>query len=91
MERFKKLLRRCPQHNLTQAEQISKFYDGLLYSAKSNLDAAASGEFDALRPQAGWELIKKMAARAVNANSERQNRRSVFEVEAVNQLMASNK
>src|ERR1044072_2724031 len=90
-ERFKKMLRKCPQHNLNQAEQVSKFYDGLLYSAKSNLDAAANGEFDALLPQAGKELIDKMAARAINSNSDRQNRRSVFEVKAVNQLMASNK
>src|ERR1044072_8337836 len=90
-EHFEKMLRKCLQHNLSQAEQVAKFYDGLLYSAKSNLDAAASGEFDALQPQAGQELIEKMAARAVNTVSDRQGRRIVFEVEAVDQLMASNK
>ena len=47
-ERFKRLLRKCPQHGLSAAEQINKFYDGLLYSVKSTLDAAANGEFDAL-------------------------------------------
>lgn len=90
-ERFKKLLRKCPQHNLTQAEQIARFYDGLLYSAKATLDAAANGEFDALLPQAGQELIEKMAIRAMNANTDRQNRKSVFEVEAYDKIMASNK
>ncbi|MEX5523413.1 hypothetical protein, partial [Bacillus cereus] len=29
-ERFKKLLRRCPQHNLNQADRVARFYDGLL-------------------------------------------------------------
>src|ERR1044072_242021 len=90
-ERFKRLVRKCPQHNLAQAEQIAKFYDGLLYSAKSNLDAAARGQFDSLLPEDGRELIENMAARAMNADSDRQNRRSAFEVEAVDQLMASNK
>src|ERR1044072_198971 len=90
-ERFKKLLRKCRQHNLNQAEQVARFYDGLLYSAKSNLDAAANWEFDALQPQVGYDLIEKMAARAMNAISDRQGRRGVFEVEAYDQLMASNK
>src|ERR1044072_4556765 len=66
-ERFKKMLRKCPQHNLTLAEQVTKFYDGLLYSVRSSLDAAANGEFDAKSPQEGKELIEKMAARAVNS------------------------
>ena len=52
-ERFKRLLRKCPQHNMSKAEQVARFYDGLLYSAKSNLDAAANGEFDALHPKQG--------------------------------------
>src|ERR1044072_1959190 len=90
-ERFKKLLIKCPQHNMSKAEQVARFYDGLLYSAKSNLDAAARGEFDALQPQAGYDLIEKMAARAMNAVSDRQGRKGVFEVEAYDQLMASNK
>ena len=47
-ERFKRLLRNCPQHNLAEAEKIAKFYDELLYSVKSTLDAAANGEFHAL-------------------------------------------
>ena len=80
-----------PQHNMTKADQVARFYDGLLYSAKSNLDAAANGEFDALQPQAGYDPIEKMVARAMNAISDRQGRRGVFEVEAYDQLMASNK
>src|ERR1044072_955611 len=88
-ERFKKLLRKCPQHNLTLAEQVTKFYDGLLYSVRSSLDAAANGEFDAKSPQEGKELIEKMAARAVNSVSDRQVRNSAFEIEAVGQIMST--
>src|ERR1044072_5392915 len=49
-ERFKRLLRKCPQHGFSEAEQINKFFDGLLYYVKSTLDAAARGEFDAFPP-----------------------------------------
>ena len=57
---------------------------------KSTLDAAARGEFDALPPQAGKELIEKMAARVVNTVSDRQEVKRVFEVEAVDQIIVSN-
>src|ERR1044072_6331824 len=70
-ERFKKMLRKCPQHNLTLVEQVTKFYDGFLYSVKSSLDAASNGEFGAKSPQEGKELIEKMAARAVNSAFDR--------------------
>ena len=58
---------------------------------KSTLDAVARGEFDALPPRAGKELIEKMAARAVNTVSNRQGAKNVFEVDAVNQIIASNR
>src|ERR1044072_6761466 len=87
-ERFKRLLRKCPQHGLSEAEQINKFFDGLLYYVKSTLDAAARGEFDAFPPHAGKELIEKMDARAVNTVSDRQGAKRVFEVETVDQMMA---
>src|ERR1044072_961294 len=90
-ECFKRLLRKCPQHNLSEAEQINKFYDRLMYSVKSTLDVAARGEFDALSPQAGNELIENMAARAVNTVSDRQSVKRVFEVEAVDKIIASNR
>src|ERR1044072_539425 len=90
-EHFKRLLRKCPQHGFSEAEQINKFYDGLLYSMKSTLDAAARGEFDALPPQAGQEVIEKMAARAVNTVYDRQGAKRVFEVDAVDQIIASNR
>src|ERR1044072_1689075 len=85
------MLRKCPQHGLSEAEQVTKFYDGLLYSVKSNFDAATQGEFDALPPQQGKELIEKMAARAVNTVSDRQSVKKVFEVDAVEQIIASNR
>src|ERR1044072_9730499 len=86
-ERFKRMLRKCPQHGLSEPEQVNKFYDGLLYSVKSNFDAAARGEFDALPPREVKELIQKMAARAVNTVSDRQSVKKVFEVDAMDQII----
>src|ERR1044072_7492871 len=58
---------------------------------KSNFDAAARGEFDALPPREGNELIEKMAARAVNTVSDCQSVKKIFEVDAVDQIIASNR
>ena len=43
-ERFKRLLRKCPQHNLSEVEKAAKLYDGILYNVKSTFDAAANGD-----------------------------------------------
>src|ERR1044072_6637179 len=91
LERFKRLLRKCPQHNLTLAQQVERFYDGLSDSARVNMDAAANGEFDSLPAQRGWDLINNMAARAMNSSSDRQNRREVMEIEAFDRMVDSNK
>src|ERR1044072_9648080 len=91
LERFKRLLRKCPQHNLSLAQQVERFYDGLSDSARSYLDAVTSGEFDSLSAQGGWELINKMAARAMNSSSDRQNRRGGMEIEAYDRMGESNK
>ncbi|XP_057432651.1 uncharacterized protein LOC130725440 [Lotus japonicus] len=90
-ERYKRLLRKCPQHNMSEAEKITRFYDGLLYSVKSTFDAAAKGEFDSLPPHEARMLIDNMAARAVNTISDRHTSKRVFEVEAVDQIIASNR
>ena len=58
---------------------------------KSTLDATSNGEFDALPPHAGKELIEKMTARVVNTVSDRQGVKRVFEVEVVDQIIASNR
>src|ERR1044072_2969441 len=91
LERFKKLLRKCPQHSLTLAQQVDRFYDGLSDSARANMDAAANGEFDALPAQRGWDVINNMAARAMNSSSDRQNRRGVMEIGAYDRMVESNK
>jgi hypothetical protein len=57
-ERFKKLLRKFPQHNLSQAKQVAKFNDGLLYYVNSTFDAVVNGEFDALPAQKETLQIK---------------------------------
>ena len=55
------------------------------------MDAAANGEFDSLSTQGGWDLINKMAARAMNFSGDRQNRRGVMEIEAYDRMIESNR
>ncbi|XP_073152752.1 uncharacterized protein [Henckelia pumila] len=59
--RFKKMLRMCPQHNLTQSQQTQTFYNGADPSVRSMLDAAANGCFFRKTPAEAWEIIGNMA------------------------------
>jgi len=53
-ERYKDLLRRCPQHGYPDWLQIQLFYDGLASSTKSILDATA-----------GWSIFFKECSRSL--------------------------
>jgi len=44
-ERFKEILRLCPHHGLEKWLIIHTFYNGLLFTTKMNVDAAAGGTF----------------------------------------------
>ena len=42
-DRFKELLRKCPQHGYELSAQVQIFYNGLNYSTKALVDAACGG------------------------------------------------
>ncbi|XP_073137106.1 uncharacterized protein [Henckelia pumila] len=58
--RFKKKLRMCPQHNLTQSQQTQTFYNGADSSVWSMLDATANGSLFIKTPADSWEIIGNM-------------------------------
>ncbi|XP_073120747.1 uncharacterized protein [Henckelia pumila] len=64
--RFKKILRMCPQHNLTHSQQTQTFYNGAdpsrgINSFSSMLDATANGCLFRKTPTEAWEIIGNMA------------------------------
>ncbi|XP_027172083.1 uncharacterized protein LOC113771713 [Coffea eugenioides] len=59
-ERFKKLCIRCPQYQISEQLLIQYFYEGLLYTDRSLIDAASGGVLMNKTPQDAWELIERM-------------------------------
>jgi len=60
-ERFKEMLRLSPHHCLEKWLIIHTFYNGLLYTTKMNVDAAAGGALMNKTYTAAYALIEDMA------------------------------
>ncbi|PWA55425.1 hypothetical protein CTI12_AA426800 [Artemisia annua] len=59
-ERFKSLLRKCPDHNILLLDQILTFYNGITPSDRDKIMLAAGGAFRRKTPQEAYDLIKNM-------------------------------
>src|SRR3954462_4400962 len=66
-ERYKDLLRRCPQHQLPKWMIVQTFYNGLHGNMQTMIDAAAGSSMNNKKPAEVFELIEAMA----NNNYER--------------------
>ncbi|XP_065634275.1 uncharacterized protein LOC136069533 [Quercus suber] len=60
-ERFKKLCASCPHHQISDQLLIQYFYEGLLPTNKSMIDAASGGALVDKTPEAARNLIVNMA------------------------------
>ena len=60
-KRFKKLLRKCPQHGLPVWLQVHILYIGLNQTTRQMIDAAVGGTLNAKTPEGSMELFKEMA------------------------------
>ena len=57
-ERFHELLRRCPHHRLTKWMQVHTFYNCLSASAKTIIDALASGALIKKTIDQAYEILE---------------------------------
>ncbi|GKA25759.1 reverse transcriptase domain-containing protein [Tanacetum coccineum] len=57
-ERFKGLLRQCPQHGFSELHQLDTFYNSLNSNDQDALDSAAGGNFLDKMPQEGLAIIE---------------------------------
>ncbi|KAK6115709.1 hypothetical protein DH2020_007978 [Rehmannia glutinosa] len=72
-ERFRDLLRRCPQHGFPEDQQLCFFYNGLMGQTRAFVDAAAGGALLARFPQDALNLLEQMAMNSYQWPSERSN------------------
>lgn len=76
-ERFRGLLRRCPQHGFSQEQQIIFFYSGLTHNTKRIVDVTAGGSFLNTYVEEATRIIEDMASNSYQWPTERQPSRRV--------------
>ncbi|KAG8503633.1 hypothetical protein CXB51_001807 [Gossypium anomalum] len=60
-ERYKDLLRRCPNHGLPLWLQVQTFYNGVNPSTRQLIDATAVGTLNNKTPEEAYEFIEEMS------------------------------
>ncbi|XP_075518300.1 uncharacterized protein LOC142552410 [Primulina tabacum] len=70
-ERYKELLRKCPNHGFEDWVQIELFYNGLNGQTRGTVDAAAGGTILAKSPEQAYDLLEQMTINSYQWPSER--------------------
>ncbi|XP_022863452.1 uncharacterized protein LOC111383569 [Olea europaea var. sylvestris] len=87
-ERFKDLLRRCPQHGFQKWVQIEIFYNGLNGQTRTMVDAAAGGILMAKIAEAAYALLDDIANNSYQWPSERSGVKKVAGLHEVDPITA---
>ncbi|XP_073049444.1 uncharacterized protein [Primulina eburnea] len=90
-ERYKELLRKCPNHGYAEWVQIELFYNGLDGPTRGNVDAAAGGTIFSKTPEEAYELLEQMTINSYQWPSERsgvQRTAGVYAVDPITSLTA---
>ncbi|XP_073154041.1 uncharacterized protein [Henckelia pumila] len=70
-ERYKEFLRKCPNHNFLDWEQIELFYNGLNGPTRISVDVAAGGSIFSKFPAEAYEMLEQMMINNYQWPSER--------------------
>ncbi|WRX25992.1 Retrotransposon gag domain - like 10 [Theobroma cacao] len=90
-ERFKEQLRRCPHHGIPDWLQVQTFYNGLVGSIKTTIDAAAKGALMSKNVADAYNLLEEMVSNNYQRPSERSSSRKAvgaYEIDTIGNLAA---
>ncbi|XP_073046176.1 uncharacterized protein [Primulina eburnea] len=90
-ERYKELLRRCPNHGFEDWVQIELFYNGLNGQTRTTVDAAAGGKIFAKSPSQAYNFLEQMTINSYQWPSERsgvQKTVGIYAVDPITSLTA---
>ncbi|XP_030483401.2 uncharacterized protein LOC115699997 [Cannabis sativa] len=90
-ERFKDLLRKCPNHGIVKWLQVHNFYTGLMSNTRTLIDATAGGDFMRKSANEAFELLEEMAITNQQWSTERGPTKKVagmHDVDAITKLTA---
>ncbi|XP_075489512.1 uncharacterized protein LOC142528355 [Primulina tabacum] len=90
-ERYKELLRKCPNHGFEDWVQIELFYNGLNGQTRGTVDAAAGGTIFAKSAEQAYDLLEQMTINSYQWPSERagvKRTAGVYAVDPITSLTA---
>ncbi|KAG9453559.1 hypothetical protein H6P81_006463 [Aristolochia fimbriata] len=87
-ERYKELLRKCPNHGIPRWMQMEIFYNGITVLTRSLIDVAAGGTMNKKTPNEVYELIEEMTSNTYQYPVERSARGRVSAVHNVDHVLA---
>ncbi|XP_024022414.1 uncharacterized protein LOC112091909 [Morus notabilis] len=90
-ERFKEMLRKCPQHGIEDWFQVQLFYNGLTGKTKAHIDAVAGGTILSKTPGDALNLFEDMAMNSCQWKNEQSTVKRVagiYDVDQTTSLMA---
>ncbi|MCH84438.1 reverse transcriptase, partial [Trifolium medium] len=93
-ERYKSMLRKCPNHGFDELTQIHIFRNGLLQQSKLLLDATAGGSLLSLSVADATAIIEKMALSDRQGEYNRnpsQRKPGILELDTSDDVLAQNK
>nr|KYP46005.1 hypothetical protein KK1_032389 [Cajanus cajan] len=92
-ERFKSLLRKCPNHGFEDIAQLNFFINGIKPEVKMLLDAAASGTMMTVSPEEATQIIESLASSDHQAEHGRHqsHKTGVLDLSTSDAILAQNK
>ncbi|XP_073273293.1 uncharacterized protein [Primulina huaijiensis] len=90
-ERYKELLRRCPNHGFEDWVQIELFYNGSNGQTRGTVDAAAGGTIFAKSPAQAYDLLEQMTINSYQWSSERsgvKKQAGIYAIDPITSLTA---
>lgn len=92
-ERFKELLRKCPNHGFDDLQQMQIFCNGLRPATKLMLDASAGGSMNSKTAEEAQQLIEAMASNDYLMHNDRGvvAKKGIMELDSQSALLAQNK
>jgi len=79
-ERYRELLRKCPQHGFNEGQQITNFYSGLTSHTRSIVDATSGGCLVNRNAREALRIIEEMTANSYQWPMERTLSRKVSSI-----------
>ncbi|XP_061336719.1 uncharacterized protein LOC133283826 [Gastrolobium bilobum] len=89
-DRFKGLLRKCPQHGIEAWEKARIFFQGMTPNTRTLVNAAAGGSLKTKTPEEALELLESLASQEFDNALVAQRREGIMKHDGYDAILAQN-